>query len=169
MAPYLWCGVKSKSNKSWVERKEVLRKEEKIIKKERESEWERRHASTSLINFQLWEQEQQMQWWCIVEGIRVRDTPKSPPLRVCVCLCVCECDSREQLSAGRCTQQGAIRHGGVTHIKDAHTQPWNFPFCSQCAMITIKPGFFSIGFSMAIVTWFSGSHSIGFGGQLLVQ
>ena len=37
-------------------------------------------------------------------------------------VCVCECDSREQLSAGRCTQQGAIRHGGVTHIKDAHTQ-----------------------------------------------
>lgn len=62
-----------------------------------------------------------MQWWCIVEGIRVRDTPKSPPLRVCVYLCVCECDSREQLSAGRCTQQGAIRHGGVTHIKDTHS------------------------------------------------
>lgn len=33
MVPNLWCGVKSKSNKSRVERKEVLRKEEKIIKK----------------------------------------------------------------------------------------------------------------------------------------
>ena len=62
-----------------------------------------------------------MQWWCIVEGIRMRDTPKSPPLRVRVCLCVCECDSGEQLSAGRRTQRGAIRHGGVTHIKDTHT------------------------------------------------
>lgn len=67
-----------------------------------------------------------MQCWCIVDGIRVRDTPKSPPLSLCICLCVCECDSREQLSPGRCTQQGAIRHGRVTHIKDAqkhtHTQ-----------------------------------------------
>jgi len=34
---------------------------------------------------------------------------------------VCVCDGGEQLSAGRCTQRGAIRHGGVTHIKDTHT------------------------------------------------
>lgn len=86
-------------------------------------------------------------------------TPQNLPCCVHAFVCVWECDSREQLSAGRCTQRGAIRHGGVTHIKDTHThthaQPWNFPFCCQCAMITIKPRFFSIGFSMAIVTCFS--------------
>ena len=49
---------------------------------------EQRHGGTSVTTFQLWELEQQMQWWCIVEGIRVRDTPKSPPLCLCICLCV---------------------------------------------------------------------------------
>lgn len=105
---------------------------------------------------------------CIVEGIRVRDTQKNLPCCVHAFVCVCECDSGEQLSAGRCTQRGAIRHGGVTHIKDTHTHSHpraltrmrmhtnthheTFLFGCQCAMITIKAGFFSVGFGMAIVT-----------------
>lgn len=48
-----------------------------------------------------------MQCWCIVDGIRVRDTPKSPPLSLCICLCVCV-----SVTAGSSSAQDAARSKG---------------------------------------------------------